>query len=345
MAEGWEPQQQGALRGRRDAARPGRPGPGPRPYRRAVAGARDRRRARRASCPTWSSRPRSRRSTASATSSTAWPTPRSASPTRPAGVRRPGVTMRSHRPRHRRWRAAWSPHARRRPRRPPAPLTNLAHLDFLDRTRRAARAGRAHHLPAGRRARASACCGCTPTARPAAATSRPAAATYDAATDTYGQGAYDADDISRAAVVYLRHWRRSGDGTAATQAYQLLRGLTYLQTTTGAARRQRGAVDAARRHAQPEPDPAGRPDPVRLRRRRTGWPARSGRSARGTPRSGTADPAFAAFLRGPPGPGRRRARPRGARALRQVPDRARREGARLADRRRRRRQRRRRCSA
>ena len=31
---------------------------------------------------------------------------------------------------------------------------------------------------------------------------------YDAATDTYGQGAFNADDISRAAVVYLRHWRR-----------------------------------------------------------------------------------------------------------------------------------------
>jgi hypothetical protein len=57
--------------------------------------------------------------------------------------------------------------------------------------------------------------------------------TYDAATNTYGQGAYDADDISRAAVVYLRHWRGSGDGHSRSQAYELLRGLTYLQTTTG----------------------------------------------------------------------------------------------------------------
>ncbi|MDN3351581.1 hypothetical protein [Actinomadura sp. DC4] len=57
--------------------------------------------------------------------------------------------------------------------------------------------------------------------------------TYDAATNTYGQGAYDADDISRAAVVYLRHWRAGGDGHSREQAYALLRGLTYLQTTTG----------------------------------------------------------------------------------------------------------------
>jgi hypothetical protein len=57
--------------------------------------------------------------------------------------------------------------------------------------------------------------------------------TYDPATDTYGQGAFDADDISRAAVVYLRHWRAHRDAHSREQAYQLLRGLTYLQTVTG----------------------------------------------------------------------------------------------------------------
>ncbi|KUL28929.1 hypothetical protein [Actinoplanes awajinensis] len=41
---------------------------------------------------------------------------------------------------------------------------------------------------------------------------------YDAATGTYGQGAYDADDISRAAVVYLRHWRQFGDRHSREQA-------------------------------------------------------------------------------------------------------------------------------
>ena len=53
---------------------------------------------------------------------------------------------------------------------------------------------------------------------------------YDPETDTYGQGAYNADDISRAAVVYVRHWIQFGDDHSRDQAYQLLRGLTYLQT-------------------------------------------------------------------------------------------------------------------
>jgi hypothetical protein len=57
--------------------------------------------------------------------------------------------------------------------------------------------------------------------------------TYDPATDTYGQGAYNADDLSRAAVVYLRHWRQTGARSSRDAAYDLLRGLTYLQTATG----------------------------------------------------------------------------------------------------------------
>ncbi|MET0741001.1 MAG: hypothetical protein ABWZ26_05550 [Candidatus Nanopelagicales bacterium] len=56
---------------------------------------------------------------------------------------------------------------------------------------------------------------------------------YDAASNTYGQGAFNADDISRAAVVYLRHAAATGSTTSLDQAYQLLRGLTYLQTATG----------------------------------------------------------------------------------------------------------------
>jgi hypothetical protein len=56
---------------------------------------------------------------------------------------------------------------------------------------------------------------------------------YDAGTNTYGQGAYDADDISRAAVVYLRHWVQFGDLHSRNEAFQLLRGLTYLQTASG----------------------------------------------------------------------------------------------------------------
>ncbi|MER7272140.1 hypothetical protein ABT344_28010 [Micromonospora carbonacea] len=56
---------------------------------------------------------------------------------------------------------------------------------------------------------------------------------YDAATDTWGQGAYNADDVSRAAVVYLRHWAQTGATGSRDASRELLRGLTYLQTTTG----------------------------------------------------------------------------------------------------------------
>ena len=57
--------------------------------------------------------------------------------------------------------------------------------------------------------------------------------TYDATTDTYGQGAFNADDVARAAVVYIRHWVATGTTTSLDRAYEMLRGLTYLQTDSG----------------------------------------------------------------------------------------------------------------
>lgn len=56
---------------------------------------------------------------------------------------------------------------------------------------------------------------------------------HDPDTDTWGQGAFNADDISRAAIVYLRHWQQFGDDHSRDRAYQLLRGLAYLQTIDG----------------------------------------------------------------------------------------------------------------
>ncbi len=56
---------------------------------------------------------------------------------------------------------------------------------------------------------------------------------YDAATDTYGQGAFNADDMARAAVVYLRDWKQTGETSSRRRAFEMLRGLTYLQTVTG----------------------------------------------------------------------------------------------------------------
>ena len=48
----------------------------------------------------------------------------------------------------------------------------------------------------------------------------------DPATGYYGQGAFNADDTSRAAVVYLRHWQQTGDETSKEHAFQTLRSLT-----------------------------------------------------------------------------------------------------------------------
>lgn len=55
---------------------------------------------------------------------------------------------------------------------------------------------------------------------------------YDAATDTWGQGAFNADDVARAAVVYVRDWQQTGTEHSREAAYEMLRGLAYLQTVT-----------------------------------------------------------------------------------------------------------------
>lgn len=55
----------------------------------------------------------------------------------------------------------------------------------------------------------------------------------DPVTGDYLQGAYNADDIARAAVVYLRHWRQTGSAASRESAYQQLRALAYFQTADG----------------------------------------------------------------------------------------------------------------
>ena len=57
--------------------------------------------------------------------------------------------------------------------------------------------------------------------------------TYDPATNTYGQGAFNADDIARAAVVYLRHWQQFRRTSSLDAARGLLRALTFLQSPNG----------------------------------------------------------------------------------------------------------------
>lgn len=114
-----------------------------------------------------------------------------------------------------------------------APLTNLAHLDFLldQATPPEDVAGHTTYRLAEE-----------PTlilpwtyadARPGGTFQRVGGGPLDPATGYWGQGAYNADDIARAAVVYLRHWKLTGEESSRDSAYEMLRSIAYLQTTDG----------------------------------------------------------------------------------------------------------------
>jgi hypothetical protein len=114
----------------------------------------------------------------------------------------------------------------------PAPLTNLAHLDFLLDTATPA------EVPGHTTYRLAE----EPDlvlpwtyadARDGGTFERVGGGPLDPATGDWGQGAYNADDVSRAAVVYLRHWEQTGADSSKESAYELLRSLAYMQTTTG----------------------------------------------------------------------------------------------------------------
>ncbi|GAA2633946.1 hypothetical protein [Paractinoplanes durhamensis] len=102
-----------------------------------------------------------------------------------------------------------------------APLTNLAHLDFLrDQVAPPAQTG---HTTFG-----SGPIGVLWTyAEP-----NPDG-TYRRIGGGPGQGAFNSDDIARAAVVYLRHWRQTGSTSSRAASYELLRGLAYFQSPNG----------------------------------------------------------------------------------------------------------------
>jgi hypothetical protein len=116
---------------------------------------------------------------------------------------------------------------------PAAPaLTNLAHLDFLlDEVSPAELEGHTSYRldtePALTLPWTYA------DARDGGTFERVGGGPLDPATGDYGQGAYNSDDVARAAVVYLRHWQQTGDDTSRQKAYEVLRALAYFQTTTG----------------------------------------------------------------------------------------------------------------
>lgn len=120
-----------------------------------------------------------------------------------------------------------------RPGRPPAKdrLTNLSHLRFLlaevplpeieghSTTEQTARPGLAPWTYADH--------------RDGGTFERVGGGDLDPATDHWTQGAYNTDDISRAAIVFLRAYKAFGDRDDLQTAKDLLRTLTYLQTDSG----------------------------------------------------------------------------------------------------------------
>ncbi len=119
---------------------------------------------------------------------------------------------------------------------------------------------------------------------------------YDAASDTWSQGAYNADDMTRAAVVYLRHWQATADPASRDAAYDLLRGVTYLQTASGPNRGNVVLWMQPDGTLNPSAEPVELPDPsdsdASYWLARTIWALGEGYAA-----FKTADPAFAGFLR------------------------------------------------
>jgi hypothetical protein len=177
----------------------------------------------------------------------------------------------------------------------PVRLTNLAHLDFLgDRVAPPEQAGHTTWRIGQEPEIGVLWTYAEP--QPDGSYRRLGGGTYDPATDTWGQGAFNADDITRAAVVYLRHWGRFGDQASRDRAYQLLRGVTYLQTSSGPDAGNVVLWMQPDGTLNPSPTPTEEPDPSdsgpSYWLARTIWALGEGYAA-----FRAADPAFAGFLR------------------------------------------------
>jgi hypothetical protein len=176
-----------------------------------------------------------------------------------------------------------------------APLTNLAHLDWLGDT--ITPPAQADHTTYRLADEPSLSVLWTyANLDPDGTYRRVGGGDFDAATNTYGQGAFNADDLSRAAVVYLRHWRQTGSTDSRQHAYGLLRSLTYLQTATGPNQGNVVLWMQPDGTLNPSATPVELPDPsdsdAAYWLARTVWALGEGYAA-----FRTTDPTFAAFLR------------------------------------------------
>lgn len=176
-----------------------------------------------------------------------------------------------------------------------APLTNTAHLDFLgDTVTPPQQAGHTTYRLA--QAPQVGVLWTYADRQDGGGFKRVGGGAYDSATNTYGQGAFNADDLARAAVVYLRHWRQTGADASRQRAYGLLRGLTFLQTASGPNAGNVVLWMQPDGTLRPSADPPEAPDPsdsdASYWLARTVWALGEGyRAFRAD------DPAFAAFLR------------------------------------------------
>lgn len=175
-----------------------------------------------------------------------------------------------------------------------APLTNLAHLNFLlDTVPLQAVDG---HTTYQLDTKSSAQAPWTYSNKNADDSyTRVGGGSLDAATGRWSQGAFNADDIARTAVVYLRHWQQTGDASSRDRACDVLRELTYLQTTTGPNAGNVVLWQQADGTLTPSAKPVELPDPSDSAESywlaRTVWALGEGYAA-----FKSADPQFASFL-------------------------------------------------
>lgn len=176
----------------------------------------------------------------------------------------------------------------------PTPLTNLAHLNFLlDQTTPPDQPGHTTYrldeepvltLPWTYADR-----------REGGVYERIGGGAFDPATGHWSQGAFNADDVSRAAVVYLRHWQQTGADASRDAAYELLRSLSYLQTASGPNAGNVVLWMQPDGQLNPSAEPVELPDPSdsgpSYWLARTIWALGEGYAA-----FDDADPSFAAFL-------------------------------------------------
>jgi len=85
---------------------------------------------------------------------------------------------------------------------------------------------------------------------------------YHPITNTYGQGAYDTDDVARAAVAYLTHYRYYGDDHSLQYARGALRFVLYMQTTSGPNAGNFVLWMQPDGTLNPTPDPVDSPNPA-----------------------------------------------------------------------------------